>query len=124
MTGTLGRISVFDVVQMAESNRVTGVLVLDALGVLDSAALHFDAGRMVAARFGTLEAHEATRRILQLEDAPFRLEMRAEPARDELGVASNTSYLLDVLRVLDEETQDADEPASYSTSPLGAYSQR
>ena len=118
LSGLLGRITLFDVVQIAESNCLTGALIFDVLGIEDAAALHFDEGRLVAATYGNRRAHEAARRVVQLETGQFRLEMRTEAARDELGIASNTSYLLDLLRILDEDNRD-DEPERYATSPLG-----
>lgn len=120
LSGTIGRISVFDVVQMIETNLVTGQLLLDVHGIRDAGTLHFDAGRIVSAQFGSLRGVEAARRLLQVEEGPFRVEVEERPHADELRVATNTGFLLDLLREIDELQHRPIEttPETFQTSPL------
>jgi hypothetical protein len=101
LNGVLGRITPYDVVQIVETNRVTGRCDIE---VADGpAVLHFDGGRIVAARYGTSTGRDAAQRIFGVTSAPFRVVITDVTPEDEFLVDSNTGLLLDVLRVMDEE---------------------
>ncbi len=100
LSGTLGRISASDVVQIVESNALTGRFDLDAPD--GPAVIYFDAGRIVAAKYGNLTGRDAARRIFVIDSVPFRVVTTEKVPADEFSVRSNTSLLLDVLREIDE----------------------
>ena len=118
LSGTLGRITQFDIVQMVESNSLTGrldITIHNELGVV-----FFEAGRIVAARFGLLEGLEAARKVFLIQEAPFRVVITTRLPPDEFRLATNTGFLLEILKTVDEEQADGPAPASqdYSTNPL------
>ena len=117
LSGTLGRITQFDIVQMVESNNLTGrldITIDNELGVV-----FFDAGRIVASRFGLQEGHEAARRVFMIREAPFRVVITKRLPPDEFNLTTNTGFLLDILKTEDEENADPDSSPDYTTSPLG-----
>lgn len=120
LSGALGRISAFDVVQIVESNGLTGRLSVDVPGSRATGALFFDNGRIVAARFGSLSGRAGARDLLRLTAAAFRVELDDGAPPDEFGATTNTGLLLDLLREIDEEESEDEPlpPARYVTSPL------
>lgn len=118
LTGTLGRISSFDVVQIIESNALTGrfdLRIPDGLGTL-----YFEQGRIIAARFADLVGIDAAKQTLMVQDAPFRVLVTTEVPDDEFHIRNNTSLLLDLLREIDEARRDSGEAtvADFSRNPF------
>jgi hypothetical protein len=100
LAGTLGHVSVFDIVHIVETNALTGRL--DISDQSAPASLFFDAGRIVAARHGAERAHTAARTIFTIASAPFKVVLTDRIPPDEFLLRSNTGLLLDVLREIDE----------------------
>ncbi len=118
LSGTLGRVGVYDVVQMVESNQLTGRLDITSRDCL--AHIYFSKGRVVAARRGVERGYPAARRALTIKSGRFKVVTMDAAPPDEFHVPNNTSLLLDVLREIDESTQedpewDDDQIAGIST---------
>jgi tetratricopeptide (TPR) repeat protein len=109
LRGVLGRVTPFDVVQVAENNLVTGRLCLERDKRIGT--IHFDRGRIVAATLGSITAHEALKLLLMAKSGPFTLELATpdELPPDEFHAKNNTTLLVSVLRVLDSEQDGADD---------------
>ena len=101
LNGVLGRITPYDVVQIVESNGVTGRCDIEVAN--GPAVIYFDCGRIVAARFGASKGRAAAQRIFSVTNAPFRVLITDVAPEDEFRVGNNTGLLLDVLRTIDEE---------------------
>jgi tetratricopeptide (TPR) repeat protein len=108
LRGVLGRVTPFDVVQVAENNLVTGRLCLERDKRIGT--IHFDKGRIVAATLGPITAHEALKLLLMAKGGPFTLELATpdELPPDEFHAKNNTTLLVSVLRVLDSERDGED----------------
>jgi len=112
LRGTLGRVTPFDVVQVAENNLITGRLCVDRQGQVGT--IYFDKGRIVAAAFGSDRAHEALKILLMAEAGPFTLEIAThdEIPPDEFRSKNNTTLLVSVLRIVDSEKEVGSERAN------------
>jgi tetratricopeptide (TPR) repeat protein len=113
--GKLEDISLPDVIQMLESARKTGTLQIrfaDRLG-----RIFFQNGGMIHASFKESVGEEAILQLFRLQGGDFIFEPVLPPNLVQTITGSNTSVVLDVLRVMDEETHklkkkqasDADE---------------
>jgi len=111
LSGTLGRITQFDIVQMIESNSITGRLDITMNGELG--AVFFKDGRIIASRYGSLEGRDAASRVFTIEAAPFRVIITDRIPPDEFHLVTNTGFLLDILKTEDEHSAER-----FDTSPL------
>lgn len=117
LSGSLGRVTPFDVIQIIESNVLTGRLDVDAAN--GPASLYFRDGRIVAARFGATTGVDAARAVLSVSDARFRVVNTVAVPDDQFNARNNTGFLLEILKEIDEAKRASDGDAtSYSTSPL------
>jgi tetratricopeptide (TPR) repeat protein len=106
LEGTLGRITIFDLVQMVEDNRITGRLLIKCRGL--EGIIHFNVGRIVAAEnAGGLLGQEALKVIFTVDSGAFTVEYTDRPTSDEIGSRSNTGLLVDVLREIEEKRRES-----------------
>jgi hypothetical protein len=100
-SGDISIISIFDVMQVIENSRLTGVLSI----VSDARAgrVNFNEGRIVGAETGETTGEEAFRRIVEATNGSFDFEKSVEEFPVTINAASNTNLILDSLRQLDEE---------------------
>lgn len=105
LQGTLGRVTPFDAIQVAENNLITGRLCVDRDGEVGT--IYFDKGKIVAAKFGAGSAHAALKLLLMTEAGPFTLEIAKaeEIPPDEFHAKNNTTLLVSVLRIVDAERE-------------------
>src|SRR5712692_10457069 len=101
LSGSLADVNLFDIVQIIENSKLTGVL-----AVTSSAAtgeIHFDEGLVVGAKSG----HDFGRKALSLfagaADGSFEFEKTSQAYDRTIQTTSNTALILDLLRVKDEE---------------------
>lgn len=104
LSGHLGRITPFDVVQIVESNSLTGRL--DFLTVPEQGALFFRDGHIVAAISGAKRGHDALRAVFTADPSPFRVVVSETIPPDEFKVINNTGLLLDIIREIDEAAEN------------------
>ena len=104
LSGHLGRITPFDVVQIVESNSLTGRL--DFLTTPVPGAIFFRDGHIVAAISGSKRSHEALRAIFTAEPSPFRVVVTEHLPDEEFKVINNTGLLLDIIREIDEAAEN------------------
>ncbi len=108
LSGHLGRITPFDVVQIVESNSLTGRL--DFLTSPVPGAIFFRDGHIVAAISGSKRGHEALRAVFTADPSPFRVVVTEHLPAEEFKVINNTGLLLDIIREIDEAAEN-DAPA-------------
>lgn len=100
--GSFTVISLFDVIQMIENSRLTGVLAIFLPSVRGE--VYFTEGEIVGAAADDDSGAEALARLLNAAEGTF--EFRRSPAHFErtIDAPSNVGLLLDLLRVKDEES--------------------
>jgi hypothetical protein len=101
LTGNFAVVSMFDVIHLIENNRLSG-----ALGVRSPAALgevQFNEGQIVGARSGSKTGIEALKTFLDVTEGSFEFHRSSHRYPRTIPAANNTSLMLDLLRVKDEE---------------------
>ncbi len=101
LTGDLSRISVFDVIQVVEANRLTAAFTVRATHG-QSGWLGFNEGLIVTCEVGHLRGLEAFRKFVSFTEGFFEVERSTKPFPVTITAGSNTSLTLDILRELDE----------------------
>lgn len=101
LLGNFAVVSMFDVIQIIENNRLGG-----ALGVMSPAAngeIQFNDGNIVAAYSGSKTGIEALKDFLDVTEGSFEFKRSATHYPSTIHAPSNMSLMLDLLRVIDEE---------------------
>ncbi len=102
--GDLSSISVFDVVQVIENAKLTGMLSLT--GETQSGTVLFNEGRIVDAESAGSKGTEGFRHIVEITNGSFEFQKSAEEFAINIQAASNTNLLLDTLTLLDESKME------------------
>jgi hypothetical protein len=100
ITGDLADINIFDIVQILENSRMTGVLNLRS-GVR-SGNVYFNDGQVVDATFGQKIGLDAFSEVVDFSSGTFAFEKSPTRFQQRIEAMSNTSLILDVLREKDE----------------------
>jgi diguanylate cyclase (GGDEF)-like protein len=108
LKGDLSDIAMQDIVQILESGRKCGKLVITTAG--QSGAIFFNAGRIVDAGFKDKVGEPALYDLLAVEKAKFEYRP-SETLFPEVINSSNTYLLLEGLRLLDEANRNRTEAA-------------
>jgi uncharacterized protein YqkB len=99
--GNLAYVSIFDAVQVIESGKMTGLLVIKS--DLHLANVAFNEGKIVDAECDGMNGVAAFRLIIELNSGTFEFSISANEFPVVISVSSNTNFLLDVLTELDNE---------------------
>jgi hypothetical protein len=99
--GHLGYVSIFDAVQVIESAKMTGLLVIKS--DLHLANVSFNDGKIVDAECNGKNGHTAFRDIIEISSGTFEFTTSDHEFQVVINVSSNTNFLLDVLTELDNE---------------------
>ena len=99
--GNLGFVSIFDAVQVIESARMTGLLLIKS--EIHLANVSFNEGKIVDAECNGHNGHAAFREVIELNSGTFEFTISDNEFPVVINVASNTNFLLDVLTELDNE---------------------
>ncbi len=99
--GNLGYVSIFDAVQVIESAKMTGLLVIKA--DLHLANVAFNEGKIVDAECNGSNGAKAFRDIIEINSGTFEFSTSENEFPVVIVVSSNTNFLLDVLTELDNE---------------------
>jgi hypothetical protein len=99
--GDLGYVSIFDAVQVIESAKMTGLLVIKA--DLHLANVAFNEGKIVDAECNGNNGVKAFREIIEINAGTFEFSTSDNEFPVVISVTSNTNFLLDVLTELDNE---------------------
>jgi hypothetical protein len=101
LTGNFAIVSLFDVIQIIENNRLTGALVIAS--ATDEGEIHFNDGRMVGAQLGETVGQDALIRFLDVAEGSFTFHKTEIEYPRTIQASSNMGLMLDLLRVKDEE---------------------
>jgi hypothetical protein len=108
LRGDLSDIALQDIVQILESGRKCGKLVITSAG--QTGAVFFNAGRIVDAVFKDKVGEPALYDLIAIRKAKFEYRPSESPFT-ELINSSNTYLLLEGLRLLDESNRNCSEAA-------------
>ncbi len=99
--GNLAFVTIFDAVQVIESAKMTGLLVIKA--DLHLANVAFNEGKIVDAECNGSNGVKAFRDIIEINSGTFEFSTAENEFPIVIVVSSNTNFLLDVLTELDNE---------------------
>jgi tetratricopeptide (TPR) repeat protein len=99
--GNLAYVSIFDAVQLTESAKMTGLLVIKSDMCLASVA--FNDGKIVDAECNGNNGVRAFREIIEINSGTFEFSTSDNEFPVVINISSNTNFLLDVLTELDNE---------------------
>ena len=115
--GNLAYVTIFDAVQVIESSKMTGLLVVKS--DLHLANVAFNDGKIVDAECNGKNGVAAFRDIVELNHGTFEFSMSESEFRVVISVSSNTNFLLDVLTELDQERAEKQGMRDLSREPVG-----
>src|SRR6476620_7766060 len=99
--GNLAYVSIFDAVQVIESAKMTGLLIVKS--DLHLANVSFNEGKIVDAECNGTNGVTAFRDIIEINSGTFEFSVSGTEFPVVINVSSNTNFLLDVLTELDHE---------------------
>jgi hypothetical protein len=101
LSGNLADISLFDIIQIIENSRLTGLLQVTSSAVCGE--IHFDEGLVVGAKSGMDFGRKALSLFAGAGDGSFEFEKTSGAYDRTIQTTSNTALILDMLRIKDEE---------------------
>ena len=99
--GNLAYVSIFDAVQVIESAKMTGLLLIKS--DIHLATVSFNEGKIVDSECNGHNGQGAFREIIELNSGTFEFSTSENEFPVVISVSSNTNFLLDVLTELDNE---------------------
>jgi tetratricopeptide (TPR) repeat protein len=103
LAGDLSAISVFDAIQVVENARLTGVMLVN--GKTYDGQMRFNEGKIVDAESGAHRGEKGFQRIVEITSGTFEFQRSSEQFPIRIQALSNTTLILDTLRLLDEKKQ-------------------
>lgn len=100
LAGDLAIINVFDVIQVIENARITGVL--DLNNDSQSGRILFNEGRIVDAESAGTTGEDGFKKIVEITTGSFQFQKANNEFPVRISAATNTNLILDTLRHLDE----------------------
>lgn len=104
LAGDLSSISLFDVIQIIENSRITGILNIDSERTVGR--IYFNFGQIADAQVEDLRGNVAFRQFCQLDCGTFEMERSLVEFKQTITAPNNTNLILDILREIDEEKRD------------------
>lgn len=104
--GNLAYVSIFDAVQVIESAKMTGLLVIKSDLHLGNVA--FNEGKIVDAECNSHNGVAGFRDIIEINSGTFEFTTSDHEFPVVINIISNTNFLLDVLTELDNERAEKD----------------
>jgi hypothetical protein len=101
LLGNFAVVSMFDVIQIIENNRLSGALSVTSPSGIGE--VQFNEGRIVGAHSDSLAGLEALKGFLDVTEGSFEFRISAAHYPFTIQAPSNMSLMLDLLRVTDEE---------------------
>jgi tetratricopeptide (TPR) repeat protein len=102
--GDLSIISIFDIVQVIENSRLTGLLSISK--DKSNGSIFFNQGSIVGATLGQMEADKAFKSFIELTEGRFDFNRSESEYPVTINCSSNTQLILDSLREIDENKRD------------------
>jgi len=104
--GNLAYVSIFDAVQVIESGKMTGLLLIKS--DLHLANVAFNEGKIVDAECNGQNGVVGFRQIVEISSGTFEFSTSDHEFPVVITISSNTNFLLDVLTELDNERAEKD----------------
>jgi hypothetical protein len=101
LLGNFAVVSMFDVIQVVENNRLCGSLAVTSPAT--TGEIYFNEGQIVGAAAGPNTGTEALRTFLDVSEGSFEFKRTSGDYPRTIDAPSNMSLMLDLLRVTDEE---------------------
>jgi len=101
LTGNLADVSLFDIIQIIENSRLSGMLQVTSSTVCGE--IHFEEGLVVGAKSGMDFGRKALSLFAGAGDGTFEFEKTGQTYDRTIQTTSNTALILDMLRIKDEE---------------------
>ena len=101
LTGNFAIVSLFDVIQIIENNRLTGALVIQS--TVADGEIHFGEGRIVGAQEAATVGQDALVKFLDVTEGGFTFNKSEAEYPRTIQASNNMSLMLDLLRIKDEE---------------------
>src|ERR1051326_7155680 len=104
LSGDLSSINLFDVIQIIENSRITGILTIESSSA--NGRIYFNYGQIADAQVGEVRSNAAFRCFVDICDGIFEMEKSPVEFKQNISAPNNTNLILDVLREIDEEKRD------------------
>lgn len=104
LAGDLSIVGIFDVIQVIENSKMTGLLVVKS--DIHLANVSFNQGKIVDAEADGFRGEFAFKIIVELNGGSFEFSLSPEEFPIVIQVSSNTNFLLDILTQLDTERME------------------
>jgi len=104
LLGNFAIVSMFDVIQLIENNKLTGVLTV--VSPAAKGEIQFNDGHIVGAQNGETGI-EALKTFLDVTEGSFEFKRSDTPYPRTIESSGNMSLMLDLLQVVDGELRDA-----------------
>ena len=114
--GHLAFVSIFDAVQVIESAKMSGLLLIKTDRHLANVA--FNEGKIVDAECNGMNGVRAFREIIEINSGTFEFTISENAFPVVITVSSNTNFLLDVLTELDNERAEKQGLRNVSSEPI------
>lgn len=101
LSGSLADVNLFDIIQIIENSRLTGLLQVTSSAVCGE--IHFDEGLVIGAKSGMDFCRKALSLFAGAGDGSFEFEKTSGAYDRTIQTTSNTALILDMLRIKDEE---------------------
>jgi len=101
LLGNFAVVSLFDVIQIVENNRLTGALVITSLAA--KGEIHFTGGQIVGSQAGITRGQDALIMFLDVTEGTFVFNGADTDYPRTIQASSNMGLMLDLLRIKDEE---------------------
>jgi len=101
LTGNFAIVSLFDVIQIIENNRLTGALIIQS--AVAEGEIHFSEGRITGAQTAETVGQDALVSFLDVTEGSFTFNKSEIEYPRTIQASSNMGLMLDLLRIKDEE---------------------
>lgn len=101
LLGNFAVVSLFDVIQIVENNRLTGAMVITSLAA--NGEIHFTGGQIVGSQAGVTRGQDALIMFLDVTEGTFVFNGSDTEYPRTIQASSNMGLMLDLLRIKDEE---------------------
>lgn len=107
LTGNISQITIFDLIQIVETNQLTAAISIRA--PQRTARLFFNSGLIVDCEVEARRGNEAFKELVGFTEGFFEIERSETEFTKVIDAYSNTNLTLDTLRELDEENAPPEE---------------
>ena len=102
LLGNFAVVSMFDVIQVIENNRLLGTLANESPG--GKGEIQFNDGHIVGASWGLRTGIDALKSFLGVTEGSFEFKRTTKQYPDTIGARSNMQLMMDLLREKDEDS--------------------